>query len=114
MIAQHSSSKRAVDSFNQLMMECAVASFGDVLEADRALEVRVDDTDRGLAHICRQCAEDLDQLAGRSSADMYRRILLLGCRSAEIDCHNGNDGEQLQPLEQPVATKGNMTPTNGY
>ena len=38
---------------------------------------------------------DEDQLIGRSSADMYRRILLGGCRSVEIDCHDGPNGEPI-------------------
>ena len=36
---------------------------------------------------------DGHQFIGRASADMYRRILLQGCRCLEIDCYDGGDGE---------------------
>jgi hypothetical protein len=42
---------------------------------------------------------DEDQLVGRSSTDMYRRILLQGCRSVELDVWDDADGE-------PVVTHG--------
>ena len=43
--------------------------------------------------------QDEDQLVGRSNAAMYGRILRQGCRSIELDCWNGEDGE-------PVVTHG--------
>ncbi len=36
-----------------------------------------------------------DQLASPASSAIYRRLLLLGCRSLEIDCWDGPDGEPI-------------------
>ena len=45
------------------------------------------------------------QLYSRSSADMYRRQLLLGVRSLEIDCWDG-------PRGQPIVTHGHTLCTS--
>ena len=34
-----------------------------------------------------------NQVTSDSSPDMYRRVLLMGCRCVEIDCVNGSYGE---------------------
>ena len=47
---------------------------------------------------------DGDQLNSHSTPDMYRRVMLEGCRSVEIDCWDGNDGE-------PIVTHGNTACT---
>ena len=36
-----------------------------------------------------------NQMTSPASADMYRRVLLMGCRSLEIDCYDGPDGEPI-------------------
>nr|XP_014346243.1 PREDICTED: 1-phosphatidylinositol 4,5-bisphosphate phosphodiesterase beta-1 [Latimeria chalumnae] len=41
------------------------------------------------------------QLAGTSSVEMYRQVLLLGCRCVELDCWKGRTAE-----EEPVITHG--------
>nr|XP_019828423.1 PREDICTED: 1-phosphatidylinositol 4,5-bisphosphate phosphodiesterase beta-1 isoform X1 [Bos indicus] len=42
-----------------------------------------------------------DQLAGNSSVEMYRQVLLSGCRCVELDCWKGRTAE-----EEPVITHG--------
>ena len=34
-----------------------------------------------------------NQYKSRSSAEMYRQVLLTGCRCVELDCWEGSDGE---------------------
>ena len=41
------------------------------------------------------------QLAGNSSVEMYRQVLLSGCRCVELDCWKGRTAE-----EEPVLTHG--------
>ena len=41
------------------------------------------------------------QLAGNSSVEMYRQVLLSGCRCVELDCWKGRTTE-----EEPVITHG--------
>ena len=48
---------------------------------------------------------DPDQLAGRSSAEMYARLLLQGCRSVELDCWDGDNGEPLITHGMTLCTK---------
>ena len=48
---------------------------------------------------------DPDQIAGHSSAEMYGRLLLQGCRSVELDCW---DGERVGGTKgEPYITHGN-------
>nr|CAA54275.1 Phosphatidylinositol-specific Phospholipase C [Loligo forbesii]prf//2121280A phosphatidylinositol specific phospholipase C [Loligo forbesii] len=35
------------------------------------------------------------QLTGKSSVEVYRQVLLTGCRSLELDCWDGKDGEPI-------------------
>lgn len=47
------------------------------------------------------CAVTAGQLAGNSSVEMYRQVLLSGCRCVELDCWKGRTAE-----EEPVITHG--------
>ena len=53
--------------------------------------------DRRCTHYWINCSHnsflDGHQLTSHSLPGMYRRILLDGCRSVEIDCWDGTDGE---------------------
>ena len=40
------------------------------------------------------------QITGKSDADMYRQVLLLGCRCIELDCHEDDN------LDEPIITHG--------
>eukprot|EP00966_Prymnesium_polylepis_P178825 4140676-Prymnesium_polylepis.1 len=48
---------------------------------------------------------EADQLAGPSSDGMYRRLLLQGCRSIEIDCWDGDDGEPMVTHGRTLCTR---------
>ncbi len=41
------------------------------------------------------------QLAGNSSVEMYRQVLLSGCRCIELDCWKGRTAD-----EEPIITHG--------
>ena len=45
------------------------------------------------------------QLTGKATVEIYRQVLLSGCRCLELDCWDGNDGE-------PVITHGNTLVNN--
>lgn len=47
------------------------------------------------------CSVPAGQLAGNSSVEMYRQVLLSGCRCVELDCWKGRTAE-----EEPVITHG--------
>ena len=40
------------------------------------------------------------QITGKSDADMYRQVLLAGCRCIELDCHDDDN------LDEPIITHG--------
>ena len=48
---------------------------------------------------------DQDQLAGTSCVDMYRRVLLAGCRSVELDVWDGEEGEPIVTHGRTLCTK---------
>ena len=77
--------------------------------ANRALCPRlaqpvVDEFTSPMTHYWAACSHnsylERDQILSNSSAEMYSRLLLQGCRSVEIDCWDGDDSE-------PVVTHGN-------
>lgn len=41
------------------------------------------------------------QFGGKSSVEMYRQVLLAGCRCVELDCWDGKDQDQ-----EPIITHG--------
>ena len=41
------------------------------------------------------------QFGGKSSVEMYRQVLLAGCRCVELDCWDGRD-----PENEPIITHG--------
>lgn len=49
----------------------------------------------------RLCVSAAGQLAGNSSVEMYKQVLLSGCRCIELDCWKGRTTE-----EEPVITHG--------
>lgn len=50
---------------------------------------------------CSRYVVSAGQLAGNSSVEMYRQVLLSGCRCVELDCWKGRTAE-----EEPVITHG--------
>lgn len=53
------------------------------------------------AHYLYHCHAAAGQLAGSSSVEMYRQVLLAGCRCVELDVWKGRTAE-----EEPVITHG--------
>ena len=49
------------------------------------------------------------QFSGLSSAEMYRQVLLAGCRCVELDCWKGKP-----PDEEPIITHGFTMTTDIY
>lgn len=63
---------------------------------DVTLDVRHDDSVLRVSVIC-----VAGQLAGNSSVEMYRQVLLSGCRCVELDCWKGRTAD-----EEPIITHG--------
>lgn len=57
----------------------------------------------------RPCSASAGQFSGLSSAEMYRQVLLAGCRCVELDCWKGK-----LPDEEPIITHGFTMTTDIY
>lgn len=55
------------------------------------------------------CSASAGQFSGLSSAEMYRQVLLAGCRCVELDCWKGK-----LPDEEPIITHGFTMTTDIY
>ena len=55
------------------------------------------------------CSGSAGQFSGLSSAEMYRQVLLAGCRCVELDCWKGKP-----PEEEPIITHGFTMTTDIY
>lgn len=55
------------------------------------------------------CSGPAGQFSGLSSAEMYRQVLLAGCRCVELDCWKGR-----LPEEEPIITHGFTMTTDIY
>lgn len=55
------------------------------------------------------CSGSAGQFSGLSSAEMYRQVLLAGCRCVELDCWKGKP-----PDEEPIITHGFTMTTDIY
>lgn len=83
-----------LSDFRQLLL-CEANSAIDA----NALTAKPGDFSHPLCHYWISCSHNSylvgDQLTSRASSDMYRRVLLEGCRCIEVDICDGADGEPM-------------------
>ena len=81
--------------FQALMLSSSNRAVSDVLSEEAAGDLDYPIHDYWVASSHNTYLMDRDQLAGHSSSAVYGRLLLQGCRSVELDCWDGPDGEPI-------------------
>ena len=83
-----------IDGFQQLLLSSA----NSAVDPSRTTTC-ADDMNQPLSHYFIATSHNTyvtgNQMTSASSAGMYKRCLLMGCRCLEIDCFDGPDGEPL-------------------
>ena len=106
LFARHSGDARtlSVDAFQQLLLSPANSAV-----CPRRLSEICDDMTQPLSHYFIASSHNTyvtgNQLNSASSADMYRRVLLMGCRCVEIDCFDGPNGEPIVYHKNTAVTR---------